>query len=193
MRRLVALLVVAVPALAHADRTTIIDVGFTAGGAGNSGWSSSSGTGGRDSFALVGPRATLAWEGNLVGVPDAPGYNFGGALVPELVGGAYFESDRAEGYLGVGLRADLQMGQRDQGLLKVSARGAIYAVGRALVIGPKQEPMYELGFGEYLTRFHGRTRVGIEFTFVDRPHDLGDPDSSVGGFIALYVGGGQGN
>jgi hypothetical protein len=191
MRTLAVLVALVAPAVAHADRNTVVDVGVTMGGAGTT--TSNSDSGGRESFALIGPRVTLGWENHLVDVPDAPGYNFAGALVPELVLGSYIQSDRAEGYVGVGLRADLQMGQRDQGLLKVSARGAIYVVGRALVVGARQEPMYEFGFGEYLTRFHSRTRIGFEFTVVDRPDDLGDNTNSVGGFLALYVGGGAGN
>jgi hypothetical protein len=186
MRTLLALCVLAAPAIAHADRSTVVDVGVTVGAAGNPNSADSS----ADGLSLVGPRATLSWENPLVGVPDRPGYRFAGALVPQIIVGSYLQSDRADGYLGVGLRADLQMGQRDQGLLKVSARGAIYAVGRALVIGDKREPMYEVGFGEYLSRFHTSTRVGFELTVVVLPDAsaAGDPDANVGGFVGLYVG-----
>jgi len=190
MRTLLALCVLAAPALAHADRSTIIDVGVTLGAAGNPS-SSNSTDGSADGMTLVGPRATLSWENSLVGVPDQPGYRFAGALVPQIVVGSYIQNDRADGYLGVGLRADLQIGQREQGLLKLSARGALYAVARALVIGDNREPMYEVGFGEYLSRFHTSTRVGFELTVVVLPNAsvTGEPDAKLGGFFGLYVGG----
>ncbi len=181
MRRFFVLGVLATSGVAHADRTTVLDVGMTFGGI-----SAVHDTG--NERPLVGPRITLGFEGSFVDVPDQPGYHFAGALVPELVAGSYVYDDRAEGYVGVGLRAEVQMGQREQGLFKVSARGAMYLVGRALVIGDTQDPMYEFGVGEYLTRFHSRQRVGFELTFVDRPHDHGGVEAEAGGFMSLYVG-----
>jgi hypothetical protein len=184
MRTLLPLCVLAAPAIAHADRSAVLDIGVTLGAAGGAN------DGSADAMSLVGPRATLSLENPLVGVPDRPGYRFAGALVPQIIVGSYIQSDRADGYLGIGLRADLQMGQREQGLLKLSARGALYAVGRALVVGDKREPMYEFGFGEYLSRFHTSTRVGFELTVVVLPNASvsGDPDANLGGFFGLYVG-----
>ncbi|MBV8759646.1 MAG: hypothetical protein JO257_20320 [Deltaproteobacteria bacterium] len=182
MRSLIVAGVLVVSGVAHADRTTVIDVGMTFGAL-DKGFDAT-----REEKPLVGPRVTLGFEGPLVAMPDHPGYNFAGALVPELVLGSYVYDDHAEGYIGVGLRADLQMGQREQGLLRVSARGALYLVGRALVIGDTRDPMYEVGFGEYLTRFRTRERVGFELTFVDRPSDHGSVDGSAGGFLGLYIG-----
>lgn len=181
MRTVLVLGLLGASSVAHADRATVVDVGFTFGGfdkvdqPGNAG-------------PLVGPRITLGWENPFVTMPDHPGYHFAGVLVPELVAGSYIYDDHAEGYIGVGLRAELQMGQREQGLLKVSARGAMYLVGRALVIGDTRDPMYEFGFGEYLTRFRTRERVGIELTAVVRPQDHGSVDTEAGGFFGLYVG-----
>jgi len=183
MRTVLVLGLVGASSVAYADRTTVVDVGLNVGATGNVNHDSA-----ENSAPLIGPRITLGFEGSLVDVPDRPGYAFAGALVPELVLGSYIYDDRAEGYVGVGLRADLQMGQREQGLLKVSARGAMYLVGRALIIGDTQDPMYEFGFGEYLTRFHTRERVGIELTFVDRPHDHGSVDAHAGGFFGFYIG-----
>lgn len=183
MRTPIVLGLLAVSSIAHADRTTVLDVGATFGAVAPVNQDSAD-----QAIPLVGPRVTLGFESSFVEMPDHPGYNFAGALVPELVAGAYIEQERAEGYVGVGLRAEVQMGQREQGLLKVSARGAMYVVARALVIGGDRDPMYELGFGEYLSRFHTRDRVGIELTFVDRPHDHGSVESEAGGFFGLYVG-----
>lgn len=188
MRRLLALGVLVlgvlvVSGVAHAERATVVDVGVTFGGI-----DTAHHTPGSDA-PLVGPRVTLGWEDRLVDVPDQPGYRFAAALVPEIVLGSYIQSERAEGFFGVGLRADLQMGQREQGLLEVSARGALYLVGRALVIGANRDPMYEVGIGEYLARFHTRTRVGFELTFVARSQDHGSAETEAGGFMALYVGG----
>lgn len=182
MRTVLVLGLVGASSIAHADRTTVVDVGMTIGAIDKVDHTSGS------DAPLIGPRITLGFEDSFVTMPDQPGYHFAGALVPELVAGSYIYDDRAEGYVGVGLRAELQMGQREQGLLHVSARGAMYLVGRALVIGDNRDPMYEFGFGEYLTRFRTRERVGIELTAVVRPQDHGDDETHAGGFFGLYVG-----
>ena len=182
MRTLLVLGLLGASSVAYADRTTVVDVGVTLGGLDGAYGSPGEGK------PLVGPRITLGWENPFVTMPDQPGYHFAAALVPELVAGSYIFDDHAEGYIGVGLRAEMQMGQREQGLLKVSARGAMYLVGRALVIGDTRDPMYEFGFGEYLTRFRTRDRVGIELTAVVRPQDHGSIETEAGGFFGLYVG-----
>ena len=181
MRTVLVLGLVGASSVAYADRATVVDVGMTIGAIDSVDHPN-------NDRPLIGPRITLGWENPLVDMPDAPGYRFAGALVPELVAGSYVYDDHAEGYIGVGLRAELQMGQREQGLLRVSARGAMYLVGRALVIGDTRDPMYEFGFGEYLTRFRTRERVGIELTAVVRPQDHGSVDTQGGGFFGLYIG-----
>src|SRR5688572_16820183 len=116
----IALLLVLAPSLASAEeRATTFTLGGMAGG-----FESARHELGAD--GMVGPRLTLAWEHAPLALPDAPGYTFRGALVPELFGGAFVLEDRAQMFIGAGVRAELKMAQREMGLLKVSARGAAY-------------------------------------------------------------------
>jgi hypothetical protein len=146
----------------------------------------------QEPYSLVGPRITLSWEHAPLPFPDAPGYKFAGSIVPELLAGSFVEDVRAEGYLGVGVRAELKMAQREQGLLKISARGALYLAGRGMVTGADRDPMLEFGFGEYIGGFSKSTRVGFEFDVItrDRKNTTMDamPGREVGGLFQLYVG-----
>jgi len=190
--------------LAHADdRSMFITVGGTAGAMGHS--ESNSGSydmypvadgGGaytyQEPYSLVGPRITLSWEHAPLPLPAAPGYRFAGSIVPELLGGSFIEDVRAEGYVGAGVRAELKMAQREQGLLKISARGAMYLAGRGMVVGSDRDAILELGFGEYLGGFSKWTRVGFEFDVItrDRKNDTMEATSGreVGGLFQFYIG-----
>jgi hypothetical protein len=137
---------------AHAnERATTLTIGGT----------SALGEPGGQTEAVLG-RATLAWEHAPLDLPARRGYAFASALVPELFVGGLLSDDRAEGFVGAGLRAELKMAQRDMGLLRVSARAAAYVAARALVIGERRAPAFELAFGEYLLRRHGFGRIGLE-------------------------------
>jgi hypothetical protein len=140
---------------------------------------------------LVGPRMTLSWEHAALTYPDQPGYKFDGAIVPELVGGAFIDDDRARGFIGAGLRAELRMAQREMGLFKVSARGAVYLAGRGLVVGDDRKPFGEFALGEYF--LIGKTmRIGFEGSLVvtsEQPMDYYDADTArIGGIMQVFIG-----
>lgn len=142
---------------------------------------------------LFGPRITLAWERAPLEMPAMPGYNVKGALVPELTGGAFINDVSARAFLGVGLRAELKMAQREQGLLKVSARGGFYLAGRALAVGDERQPMFEFAIGEYFTGLHSWTRVGFELAVVSARRfaavdTMEGRDWGVGGVAQFFVG-----
>ncbi len=141
--------------------------------------------------ATFGPRVTLSWENAPLAYPDAPGYRFAGAIVPELVGGALVDDERAQGFIGAGLRAELKMAQREMGLLRVSARGGIYLAARGMVIGDERKPLGEFAIGEYICI--GQTgRIGFEGgLLVGRADsmDTFEPNSTkIGGAALFYVG-----
>ena len=110
---------------------------------------------------MVGPRLLLSWEHAPLELPDTRGYRFAGAIVPELVGGAFIDDVRAQGYIGAGLRAELKMAQREMGLLRISARGGLYLAARGMVVGEERLPFGEFTLGEYI--YIGRnTRLGFD-------------------------------
>jgi len=166
---------------ARADRSTIVNLG---GGLGVQG-----------DVEAVEPdvvwsvRASLTWEHPQPQIPaDEGDWNADGSLVPELVAGSLFEPDRAEGYVGVGVRADLRMAQNAMGLFKITMRGGVYLAARALVVGESQDVTYEFALGEYFARRHNETRFGWELGVLDRPH-YSDTDAQHMGFlVSLYVG-----
>lgn len=181
MRLVVAALVVLVPALAHADRNTIVNIGGNVGLMGNVDAITPDGIGG--------PRLTLAWENPQMPIPAEKGtFDLGVALVPELFAGTLFESDRAEVYLGVGVRGELRLAQNSMGLLEVTARGAAYLSARALVIGETRDATYAFGFGQYFARLKNDTRFGYEAEFLTRPHFEQTDSHYVGFLFSLYVG-----
>ena len=185
--RLVLLLAVLATGRAQADdRGLVIDVGAGVGASDVSATASSVTTG----------RITLGWEHAPLPLPATKGYAFGGALVPELVAGTLVGSDRAAGFIGAGLRAELRMAQRNMGLLEVTARGAVYLALRGLVVGDQREPMMELGLGEYFLRHHNWTRIGFELDLITHPttdpsaFDVTNPVNaqSLAVLVQLYVG-----
>ena len=139
---------------------------------------------------LVGPRLSLAWEHAPLEMPAERGYRLAGALVPEIVAGAFFDDVRARGFIGAGLRAELKMAQRRMGLLQVSARGAAYIAARGIVVGDEREVYGELTIGEYL--LVGRTgRIGIEGGVIAGRRDQMMIDagaSNVGAIVHAYIG-----
>lgn len=169
--------------VAHADgRSPILSVGGVLGGVGDldeapdTAW---------------GTRLSVGWEKPLPEMPAKPGYNIAGALVPELfVGGLVLpEARRADGYFGVGVRAELQFAQREMGLLRVSARGAGYVAARGLVVGDDRTGLFEFAIGEYYTRHHGATRIGYEVEVLMNRNIDESGDRTVGVLTQLYVGG----
>ena len=181
MKRLLAALVVLAPTVAHADRSTIVNIG------GNVGLMGSTDT--IEPGGMGGGRLTLAWEDPQMPIPEEKGtFDLGVALVPELFVGTLLESDRAEAYLGVGVRGELRMAQNSMGLLEVTARGAGYLSARALVIGETRDATYAFGVGQYFARHKNDTRFGYECELLDRPHFEQTTDHYVGFLFSLYVG-----
>lgn len=167
------------------DRSMVTNVGATFGAV--------DGMDADPAAGLFGPRITLAWEHAPLELPPTPGYNVKGALIPELTGGAFITDESARAFVGVGLRAELKMAQREQGLLKVSARGGFYLAGRALVVGEERQPMFEFAIGEYFTGMHSWTRFGFELAVVSarrfaNPDAMEGRDWGVGGVAQFFVG-----
>ena len=184
------LLVLLAPALAHAeDRATTITIAGMLGGIEPQERPP-------DVYVvepdpLVGPRVTLSWEHPALALPPSRGFRFATALVPELVGGAFIDDVRAQAFLGAGVRAELKMAQREMGLFKMSARGAIYLAGRGMVVGDARKPFGEIAFGEYFLVGH-TARIGFDFALVvtsEQPMDAYDNDNMrIGGVVQLFVG-----
>jgi hypothetical protein len=139
---------------------------------------------------LVGPRLSLAWEHAPLEMPAERGYRVGGAIVPEIVAGAFFDDVRARGFIGAGLRAELKLAQREMGLLRLSARGAAYIAARGIVVGDERDVYGEFTIGEYL--LVGRTgRIGIEGGVIAGRRDQMMIDagaSNVGAIVHAYIG-----
>ena len=197
MRLLVAALVVVVPSLAHADeRRTFVEIGGTAGATARTDTPPSQPGAYQpdvqmipDAHPLLGPRVTLSWEHAPLAMPDEPGYRVGTSLVPELLGGSFIDDKHAAGYVGVGVRGELKLAQRDQGIFHLSARGALYLAARACVVGGSRDPFYEFGFGEYFGGIHTPTRVGFELSFVARHNTVDMADThEMGGLLSFFVG-----
>ncbi|HUS27346.1 MAG TPA: hypothetical protein VMZ53_02525 [Kofleriaceae bacterium] len=133
-------------------------------------------------------RATLAWE------RPSPEYgaigksNFSGSLVPELVVGSLFEEERAEGFVGLGLRAELRAAHNHLSPFGWTYKVGGYLVGRALVLGKSQDATYEFGIGEYFPRRAGYTRAGFELTMAVRPHTMDTDEAQVIGLLSLFAG-----
>jgi hypothetical protein len=164
----------------HADRRTIVNLG---GGGGLLGDVDSISPDG-----MFNVRGSLTWEHPQVAIPAEEGtWDADGSLVPELIAGSLFETDRAEGYVGVGVRADLRMAQNSMGLLKVTMRGGVYVTARALVVGEKHDATYEFGLGEYFARHHNETRFGWELSVLDRPHYQQTSTQYIGMLASLFV------
>ena len=133
-----------------------------------------------------GPRLMLAWEAPPLPYPPLPGYAVDVGLVPELVTGVFLNEDEGEGMIGVGLRGELRISQRQQGLLRVTMRGVFYVAGRALVVGDQRDFFGELVFGDYILL--GRAaRIGFEIGGMRRRAD-GMSEARTGIVGQLYFG-----
>lgn len=185
MRSLVCAAMLVTSTASAEDRSMVTNVGATFGAV--------DGMDHDEPEGLFGPRITLAWEHAPVDMPSTPGYNLKGALVPELTGGAFVDEESAKAFIGVGIRAELKMAQREQGLLRVSARGGFYFAGRAIIVGEERQPMFEFAIGEYFTGFHSWTRFGFELAVVSArryagPDAMEGRDWGVGGVAQFFIG-----
>jgi hypothetical protein len=186
-----SLLLVLACSVAHAEeRTTTISIAAMAGGFNRSEHVVMSGEYYvAEPEGTFGPRLTLSWEHAPLAMPETRGYRFAGAIVPELVAGAFVDDVRAQGFIGAGLRAELRMSQREMGLLRVSARGAAYLAARGIVVGDERKPFGELAIGEYLL-IGDTARLGFECDILMGRSDtmFDEPAPNVGVLMQIYVG-----
>lgn len=173
--------------VAHAERTTTVTLGGMFGGAED--------LDGVDNYyeqptmhPTGGPRLTLGFEHAPVAMPAAPGYSFAPAFVPELTAGALLSDVRGDLFIGLGGRAELQIGQNKQGLLKVSARMAMYLAARVLIVGKEQDTAGDFAVGTYFY-VKGRTRIGGEVNVMVREAPMEFPtEEQLAVFASAYVG-----
>ncbi|MFN0247661.1 MAG: hypothetical protein ACKV2T_12315 [Kofleriaceae bacterium] len=173
--------------VAVADRTTTVNVGGMFGGAED--------LDGVDNYyerptmyPAGGPRITLGFENPPVAMPPQSGYSVAGAFVPELTAGALMSEKRGDLFLGLGGRAELQLGQNKQGLLKVSARAAFYVAGRIVIIGKEQDTAGDFAVGSYFY-IKGRTRIGGEVNVMVREAPMSFPtEEQMAVLASAYVG-----
>ena len=152
-------------ATARADeRTTTVTLGASLGGYSDPNSYDSA-------KAVGGGTLALAWEHAPPAMPLVPGYNTDGSIVPELFVGLLADDQRGEMLLGAGVRAELRIAQKEQGLFKVSAKCALYAAARGMVIGNQQDAAGELAAGDYIYVSHA-ARLGVDLgVLVRRNHD----------------------
>src|SRR5262249_50978841 len=105
-------------------------------------------------------------------------------LVPELVGGVVADDRHAEGYVGAGLRGELHLASARRGF---EMRTAIYAAGRAIVVGENRDGATEIVIGEYLIRRSG-VRFGWEGGALIRPRAERSTDRELDAIMTIYVG-----
>jgi hypothetical protein len=186
VRAFLIVMVLAVPSLAAAERTTAVNFGGMFGGVEDGGSYDDD-----YSPAMVptgGPRLTLSWENPPIALPPQRGYSIAWDFVPELTAGALLSDERGEAFLGVGARGELKVGQREGGLFRVNARMAFYLAARALVVGSAQDTLAEIVFGEYLYLGASRVRLGGEISVTAREAPSELEDRRMGVFASLYLG-----
>lgn len=177
------LLVVALCGVAHADeRTASVHVG----GLGQLEISDQLDDYGDPELETYGAvRMTIGWEPPATPYPALRGYRFGGALVPELIGGALMHGDAAEVLIGAGVRAELRIVQREGGLLRINSRSSIYVAARGMVVGKDRDAVLEGAFGDYLSFGDSPVRVGFEVGMTSRRDGM---DDRAGALVQFYLG-----
>lgn len=190
MRSRVALIVALVglaSSSAFAERTTTINLGGMFGAAEE--------LDGVDNYyeqptarAAGGPRITLGFENPPVTIPSTSSRTFVGAFVPELTAGALLSERRGDLFLGLGARAELQVGQNKYGFLEMSARYAVYGAVRVIIIGKEQDTAADFAVGTYFY-VKGRTRIGGEINVMVREAPAQFPtEEQMAVFASAYVG-----
>ena len=176
---ILVVLALATPALA--DRTTSITVSATLDARGSGSNFDTAGT--VPVHMLGGARITLGFEDAPVPIPAPGGVAAGFRVVPELLAGFLGNDLLVEGFVGAGLRAELQLASHRRG---VQMRTAIYTAARAEVIGKHQDGAAELVLGESLW-LHCGARLGWEGGAIIRPHDR-DGERELDAVITFYIG-----
>ena len=164
VRSSLPIVVLALAAPALADRTTSITVGATLDGRGSGSTFDTAGT--VPVHMLGGARITLGFEDAPVPIP-APGGVAAGFLVAPSLAGFLGNDLLVEGFVGAGLRAELQLASHRRG---VQMRTAIYTVARAEVIGKHQDGAAESSSASTCGCTAARGSAGKAAHSI-RPHD----------------------
>jgi len=137
-------------------------------------------------------RARVGWEAAPLEYPTAPGYAWAGTLVPELTIGMIDYNDQGESFVQAGVRLEALFAQKEQGLLKVSARGGMWLAARAGVVGEDRDTMWEGALGWYLWLGRSKVRIGWEMGmlgFEGNPTYTGYDDTASSFQFAMFLGG----
>lgn len=182
----VVAMVSALGGAASADRSTVMSLGLVGDGRA-AGPSYSDAGSSKVSDVLGGARLALTFEDAPVPIPPYGLVDHDVRLVPELFTGFLADDTHAEGYIGAGLRGELQLASNMRG---VNLRTGIYAAGRGVIIGKHQDGALELALGEYLEHGPGRTRFGWEGAVMMRPRswDTADRARELDALVSIYVG-----
>lgn len=128
-------------------------------------------------------RGIVSWEEPPLPYKEPKGYNFAGAIVPEIFLGAIMAGDERTELIGGGLRLEAMFSQRRMGLLQVSARGGIYLAARGGLFSDRERtPFLEGAFGEYFL-LGDSARLGIELGFMSIRPPQDDLDTPVMGAL----------
>jgi len=176
-----SLLLIASPAAA--DRCAVWSVGPSAAGRAT-GASLGEASSSEQLTWLGGLRLGVAFEDAPPAMPIPGHVAIDARLVPELVTGFLVDRAHAEGYVGAGLRAELQLAAQKT----VALRTAVYVAARAIAIGGRRDSGVELVFGEYVAGSAGRTRFGWEGGAMIRPRAQDDAGSrELDAVVSLYL------
>src|SRR5260221_913605 len=153
--RSVAFALLALTATAHADRSTVMSIGGTFDGMSKANETQN------DPKINGGARVSLSFEDATLAYPEPGTYDTDTRLVPELFAGFVSNDVRALGYVGAGLRAELQFARNYAVSQPPHMRMVLYLAARAKIIGKHQDAGGELMFGAYVFG-RGTMRVGWE-------------------------------
>ena len=151
----ILVLVLAFTAIARADRAPVISIGGVVAARSYANQQN-------DPQLVGGGRITLAFEDAPIAMPPPTYATHDTRLVPELLAGFLADDRRAEGYIGAGLRAELQLARNALAPYPFQMRMALYAAARAKIIGKHQDPATEAVIGEYMLLGRGTMRFGWE-------------------------------
>lgn len=142
----------------------------------------------REAHLNGGVRAMLTFEEPSLALPPAGLLETATHLVPELFAGFISDDARAEGFLGAGLRAELQLARH--GTDGFHMRSAFYLAARAKIIGKHQAGGAEFVFGEHILLGSGHTRLGFEggLGIVKRPDKTAEQSPQLEALLTIYVG-----
>ena len=174
---------VALTSAARADRSTVLTLGV------NLDARSYANETQQDPNWNGGLRATLAFEDAPLALPPPGLMDVETHLVPELLAGFISNDARAEGFVGAGLRAEIQLARNQSELRRF--RFGFYAAARAKITGEHQDAGGEFVIGDYiLLGPSGATRIGWEggLGVIKRPDLRAEESPELEALITIYAG-----